>query len=426
MPYPPATGQYALYSIDEFIGHINHTVHKVSNLHLTSVGSLFASNNEDHPVTICVDYYGFGVYNKTTKDILLDQTKRKVCSNVGTNSSDDFNLNPSISDLMRGDNGALVRLIRVEVEFIVDSVHIDMENTETSPMCFRIEGKILFDNSDINGQIPVQLQSDVREMVCTLNGTTSSRSETSVFVLASITILLTGFSLVLYSRSVFKSVHLCCKTGKYMRAKLGTPLSLSDQLEIVNTKEIITMVGDVILLIALLLFIALSSTVMQSPAFWYDICSVLFATGFILVCFGAVHFLSFSKGFHILFDVMGKSVLPVLRFLACAAILYVSFALCGWIVLGPYHIKFTSIYSTFRCLFGLIAGDEIYVTLAAIDDQFSFPWWFCAVFVTLYTTIFTIVAVNILIAIFTAAYESIKNQTVRNQVKSTLIGFMDD
>ncbi|XP_069101221.1 mucolipin-2-like isoform X2 [Argopecten irradians] len=399
----------------------------VSKLHLTSVGSLFASSDEDHQVTICVEYYDLGVYNISTKDIQFDQTRRRVCNNVGTNTSDDYNLKPTIMDLIRGDNGSLVRLIRVEVGFYVDSVHIDMGNTaDTSPRCFRIHGTILFDNSDINGQIPVQLHSDVWEMVCTLNGAPFRRDETGIYVLGSFSILFTSFSLIICLRSVFKSFRLCCKTKKYIKAKFGTPLSMSEQLEIVSIKEIITMIGDVIILIGLLIFIVLSSSIVRSSALWYDVCGSLFGIGIIMTCFGALHFLSFNKGFHILFDVMGKSLLPVLRFLGCAVVLFVSFALCGWIVMGPYHIKFSSIYSTFRCLFGLISGDEIYVTLAAIDDEFSFPWWFCAAFITLYTTIFTLVALNILIAIFTTAYESVKNQTIRNQVKSTLIRFMDE
>ncbi|XP_021343277.1 mucolipin-3-like isoform X2 [Mizuhopecten yessoensis] len=425
MPYPPATGQYALYSIDELMAHLNHTVHKVTTLPMTSVGSLFVSSDEDHPVNICVEYYDTGIYNRTTKDIQFDQTRRKVCHDIGINDTDNYNLNPTIPELMRGEAGALVRLIHLQVEFAVDSIHVDMEKPDISPRCFHIQGKILFDNSDINGQMPVRLESDVLEMVCTLNGAVTSRSDVSAFVLCSFSILFTSLSLVFCLCSVVKSVSLCC-TRKYIKTKFDTPLSLSEQLEIINARELVTMVGDAIMLTGLILYIVLNSRVMSSSSFLYDLCGVLLGSSFILICFGALHFLSFNKGFHILFDVMENSLLPVFRFLVCAAILFIAFALCGWMVMGPYHIKFTSIFSTFRCLFGLIAGDEIYVTLAAIEDEFSFPWWFCAVFVTLYITIFTIVALNILIAIFTASYDSIKNKTKRDRVKSNLIRFIDE
>ncbi|XP_060083313.1 mucolipin-2-like [Ylistrum balloti] len=438
MPYPPATGQYALYSIDEVTSHINYAIRKVGNTSCQLI-IFFISNVNDSPVNLCVDYYDLGIYNMATNDIQFDQTRRKVCQDVGIHANNEYhlnlstldsmggdNLNLSIPDLMKGDKGSLVRLIRVQIVFTVHSIHVNMESSDTSPRCFHIQGTIEFDNSDINGQIPIHLLSDASEMVCTVNGATSSSGEPSVFVLCSISILFTALSFVLSLRSVVTAIHLCCKTRKHIRTKFGTPLTLSEQLEIVNAKEFVTLIGDVISFCGFLFYIVLNSRVLRSSSALYDISGLLLGTGLILSCFGVLHFLSFSPGFHILFDVMGKSILPVLRFLLCAAVLFVAFALCGWIVMGPYHIKFSSIYSTFRCLFGLIAGDEVYVTLAAIGEDFSFSWWFCAVFITFYSIMFTIVALNILIAIFTASYDSIKSHTIRNRVKSTLIRFMNE
>ena len=44
-----------------------------------------------------------------------------------------------------------------------------------------------------------------------------------------------------------------------------------------------------------------------------------------------------------------KNALPdVLRFLVCASVFYFGFTLCGWLVLGPYHMKVRAIRGIFR------------------------------------------------------------------------------
>lgn len=42
---------------------------------------------------------------------------------------------------------------------------------------------------------------------------------------------------------------------------------------------------------------------------------------------------------QLLFRVMAKASGQVMRFLFCFVILFIGFTLCGWVVLGPYHMK---------------------------------------------------------------------------------------
>ncbi|KAH9521899.1 Mucolipin-2 [Dermatophagoides farinae] len=35
---------------------------------------------------------------------------------------------------------------------------------------------------------------------------------------------------------------------------------------------------------------------------------------------------------------------------------------CGWVVLGPHHLKFRTLSSTLECLFSLINGDDMFAT----------------------------------------------------------------
>lgn len=62
-------------------------------------------------------------------------------------------------------------------------------------------------------------------------------------------------------------------------------------------------------------------------------------------------------------------------------------------------------------LFGIVNGDEIYATLATLEDDKSggkWVFWFSRIYIGAYVAIFTIVVINLLIAIFMSSYEAIK------------------
>lgn len=62
-------------------------------------------------------------------------------------------------------------------------------------------------------------------------------------------------------------------------------------------------------------------------------------------------------------------------------------------------------------LFGIVNGDEIFATLAILEEDKSggdWVFWFSRIYIGSYVAIFTIVVINLLIGIFMTTYESIK------------------
>ncbi|KAH9516372.1 Mucolipin-2, variant 3 [Dermatophagoides farinae] len=58
---------------------------------------------------------------------------------------------------------------------------------------------------------------------------------------------------------------------------------------------------------------------------------------------------------------------PLLRYFAYFQsynILLLGFCFCGWVVLGPHHLKFRTLSSTLECLFSLMNGDDMFATFA--------------------------------------------------------------
>ena len=59
----------------------------------------------------------------------------------------------------------------------------------------------------------------------------------------------------------------------------------------------------------------------------------------------------------------------------------------------------------------MVNGDEIFTTLAILETEKiggKWIWWFARFYFGAYIAIFTIVVINLLIAIYMSAYESIK------------------
>ena len=74
-------------------------------------------------------------------------------------------------------------------------------------------------------------------------------------------------------------------------------------------------------------------------------------------------------------------------------------------------LQFRTPQAAMETLFGIVNGDEIYATLATLEEEKSggdWVFWFSRIYIFAYVAIFTIVVINLLIAIFMSSYDSIK------------------
>lgn len=131
----------------------------------------------------------------------------------------------------------------------------------------------------------------------------------------------------------------------------------------------------------------------------------------------------------------------VIRFCCCAAMIYLGYCFCGWIVLGPYHdkvgiIHFMSVmtgpdlqlitrllsknyfivsifqFRTFNkvteCLFSLINGDDVFGTFLNMRDKSYMVWLFSRIYLYTFTSLFIYMVLSLFIALITDTYETIK------------------
>jgi mucolipin 3 len=92
----------------------------------------------------------------------------------------------------------------------------------------------------------------------------------------------------------------------------------------------------------------------------WNFCSVFLGTGSILVWIGMLRYLGFFDTYNVLILTLKGALPNVIRFTICAGMVYSGYLLCGFVVFGPYHFKFTTLDSTSECLFSLINGKKVF------------------------------------------------------------------
>ena len=97
----------------------------------------------------------------------------------------------------------------------------------------------------------------------------------------------------------------------------------------------------------------------------------------------------------------------LLKFLLCSGILFIAFAMTGWIVLGPFHGKFEDLNSAIETLFGLLNGDDIYNTFIQVRPQDDLTAYvFSRIFLYVFLALFIYAVLNLFTSLIITAYEA--------------------
>ncbi|KAG5853845.1 hypothetical protein ANANG_G00030880 [Anguilla anguilla] len=156
---------------------------------------------------------------------------------------------------------------------------------------------------------------------------------------------------------------------QYFRNTLGRSVSWGDRLEFINGWYILLIISDIFTITGSFIKIGIESKNMAS----YDVCGILLGTSTLLVSSIVTLRAAFPN---------------VIRFCCCVAVIYLGYCFCGWIVLGPYHVKFRSLSMVSECLFSLINGDDMFVTFSEMQDSSTLVWVFSQVYLYTFISLF--------------------------------------
>lgn len=433
MPYPPAIGAYGIYHVDTLIDHINFAMQAYNETEKNTIGSLkfvVRKNNTPQSMTMCRKYYKRGrIYDNGTYDI--DAAIAEKCQNISgfVNDSGDWTYD-IIAYLKKEYNQTIQmdRLLVVTLMFSLRTFRLDLDERNSPPQCFIADNNITFDDSNKDGQMLVGLTTDLTEYTC--KGNYSNHAETKAvragyYTLDAFVIIVSVFSMFLCSRSVMRAQFLRIKAMKFFKHRYGKPLSFADQMEFLNLWYVTIIVNDVLTIVGSGYKIQLEGRNMKSKSSTYDVCGVMLGTGSLLAWVGVLRYIGFFEQFNILILTLKRAFPSMLRFLTCCFMLYIGFVVCGWVVLGPYHIKFRHMSTASECLFSLINGDDMFVTFSATVTDNELVWYYSRIYLYLFNSLFIYAVLNLFLAVINDTYITIKEYYTDGFPKSDLFKFID-
>uniref|UniRef100_A0A5S6QE51 PKD_channel domain-containing protein n=1 Tax=Trichuris muris TaxID=70415 RepID=A0A5S6QE51_TRIMR len=430
--YPPNSAPYAIYSLEDFYAHLTYAVVQYYKLNVTTFGNYEYNRKEFDayeypPMEICLYQYKLSEAHLLDPDYVYDTTVLQNCSRISLHDKEWLSENFSIIPLLASKNLTVHRrrFLFVELMFSLKTIHVRRTASSDLPDCFRLDPVIRFDSAMHTGQVLVALSVKAEYVTCKgeMKAPSTSRAyrlfltTLDVFVLPTCVV-----SFFLCARALLSAYYLKLDTRRFLKESTGETLGRNDELAFLNGWYILILVNDVCILLGTLLKLDLEFKVFDSALLTAT--GMLLGVGTFLVWIGLLRYFGFFSQYNIIILTLKRSVPNVMRFLLCAGILYLAFLFCGWIVIGPYNMKFRSLMITSECLFALINGDDMFATFTTTSDQNVAVSWFTRIYLYIFITLFTYVVLSLFISIIMDAYDVIKVSHEQHAPNSILLQFI--
>ncbi|XP_076441148.1 mucolipin-3-like [Babylonia areolata] len=414
MPYPPATGTYALYSVDQLLDAVQFTwsqYHNLSSMSLAVVDPQRDSNDTILPIRLCTSLNNYRAFHNGT--FIVRPGIVHNCTHLvpleGKNPYD-------IRAFFKETNITIpfTKLTELTLDFSFNTFHLNLIETHHGPICYKVDSTIRFQNYERSGQVLINLESAITQRVCSGKimspgaAEDEERMKTNALGLDGSVIATCILSILLCLRSLFRSWRLKRLTEEMFRERFGKKLELKDRLEFISFWYFLIIINDIFTIIGSSIKIQLETRVVPISSYTYDACSLMLGLGGLLAWIGVLRYLAFFKKYNILIVTLKTAFPNVVRFLLCALAMYCGFLFCGWVILGPYHIKFRHLSTASECLFSLVNGDDMFVTFSATESNNLMVWYFSRIYLYTFISLFIYCVLSLFIAVIMDTYETIK------------------
>uniref|UniRef100_A0A8C1C8J1 Mucolipin TRP cation channel 3 n=1 Tax=Cyprinus carpio carpio TaxID=630221 RepID=A0A8C1C8J1_CYPCA len=414
-----STDTYSIYTQHDVYTHIAFTVKQFLMLPSITVGNHQYEKEGDvyTPLTICQQFYRNGSISPANETFDIDAQVDEVFADLPSTSLLTFNNKPAeLHSALRE------VLLTVTVNFTLKAINLETVEYHELPDCYVFDIMITFDNKAHSGRITIDLDNDVHIYECRDWSVTdaSPRNMYMLVLFDVIVILILMLSLLLCARSVKAGVHLQFEYTEFFSIHHGKHVSFSDRMEFINGWYILIIVSDVLTISGSLLKIIIQLKAVAS----YDLCSILLGTGTMLVWIGVLRYMGYFKKYNILIITLRAALPNVIRFTCCAAMIYLGYCFCGWIVLGPYHTKFRTLNVVSESLFSLINGDDMFATFKNMQHKSDVVWLFSRLYLYTFVSLFIYMVLSLFITLITDTYDTIKHQQLDGEPVSDLQAFI--
>nr|NVI71439.1 transient receptor potential cation channel, mucolipin ortholog [Cucujiformia] len=359
--YPPTAGPLAIYQIEDFYATIDFAFEGYSKIS-GAIGS-YSYTNEDNTMSdmvLCRYEYKDGEIFGFNESYVFNSEIVKTCSNISHDlTQGQFNS----KNYFASEDFKFSALVRATLDFSLKTVNFKSAGRISPPNCYQFDITILFDNEDHDGQMVLSLDAEPVRLNCKGDVEYVTGNEINSLLrslLNYLVIFICFLSFGLCGRAIWRAQQLKDITESFFESNFNKLLSSGDKRKFFNLWYVMIIVNDVLIIIGSAIQEQIEKEEFTSDQ--WNVCSVFLGLGNLLVWFGVLRYLGFFKTYNVVILTLEKAAPQVARFLLCAILIYSGFTFCGWLVLGPYHLKFKSLSTTSECLFSLINGDDMFAT----------------------------------------------------------------
>ncbi|KAH3769825.1 hypothetical protein DPMN_171102 [Dreissena polymorpha] len=375
LPYPPSIGVFAAYDIEDLKSRINYSVAQYYNADNIATGT-FRRTSQDNMKLVIKYFEVTDVTNhKELKFVPMYGLTNTTVEGQPVYSYDVMKdlEHDNASDIMHN-----ILTININANLHSFRVH----QPDDGACCLQMNLTVLFNDIDHDGQVEVKLETQTEQVLCK-----------SMIINAQIQ--LSGST-----KRMFNDLS-------YLRRWWIVPSIIGDAFAIAGTSNII------------------QEFTKQLQTF--DKMAVHIGYGCLLAWICVMRYLKVHVKVSLLFHILYYAKWNVLAFLVCASILFVGYLFCAYVALGVYHFKFQNIGMSADALFALTQGDDVFATFSgmsknAVGDpgyvQTSLRILACS-----FIILFTIIILNLLIALFNSAYEIIMKKENGEVLNSNITRF---
>nr|XP_020039662.1 mucolipin-2 [Castor canadensis] len=395
----------SVYTQKDTYDSIFFAINQYRLLKNSSLATLDYGPNEDNRIglKVCKQHYKRGTMFSSNETLNIDSDIETDCVVLDLqvlSGSPPDQIQPSFFRL------EFYRLLQVEISFHLKGIDLQAIHSRELPDCYVFRNTITFDNRAHSGKIKIYLDSDANLEECKdLNISGSTQKNTQyVLVFDAFVIVICLASLILCTRSIVLALRLRKRFLDFFLEKYKRHVCDADQWEFISGWYVLVIISDLMTIIGSILKMEIKAKNLTN----YDLCSILLGTSTLFVWVGVIRYLGYFQTYNVLILTMQASLPKVLRFCACAGMIYLGYTFCGWIVLGPYHEKFESLDIVAECLFSLVNGDDMFATFAQIQQKSILVWLFSRLYLYSFISLFIYMILSLFIALITDSYDTIK------------------
>uniref|UniRef100_A0A672FRE7 Mucolipin-1-like n=1 Tax=Salarias fasciatus TaxID=181472 RepID=A0A672FRE7_SALFA len=325
---------FSVYTQQDVYDHIFYAVEQYLALPDTTVGRyayVYDVGVNGSALSLCQQYYRKGSIDPANDTFSIDPTVMTDCVGVNPLSTPPKPLTSSYKNFTL----KFHKFINVTIDFQLKAINIQTIINNEIPDCYTFSITILFDNKAHSGKVKIQLHNKASIKECkdpSVSGHGENLDRVAFDVAVALVCML---SLLLCGRSIMRGIILQQEFVRFFRETLDRRVCWSDRFEFINGWYILLIISDILTITGSVIKIGIESKTMSS----YDICGILLGTSTLLVWVGVIRYLTFFQKYNILIITLRAAFPNVIRFCCCVAVIYLGYCFCGWIVLGPYHVK---------------------------------------------------------------------------------------